>query len=128
MPKGRPHNPNCVKCGIVKTEENSYKNQYGKLGSLCKSCDKEATKERKRNQRLGIIPMRKKTNRRSTTGKEWIKSNKNHYPDPDWVWQQIENNESPAMFMEKLEQKYALSKHGNSGKNNRWKNKNNNIK
>ena len=46
------------------------------------------------------------------------KTNKNHYPDPDWVWQQIENNEAPAAFYEKMEQKYSLNKvHGNS----KWK-------
>ena len=67
--------------------------------------------------------MKKNPNIRSVATRQWTKVNKNHYPDPDWVWTQIENNESPAMFMEKLDQKYSLSAHGNKGKNNRWKNK-----
>jgi len=125
VPKGRPYNPNCVDCGILKTKENTYASGTGGLGSLCKSCDKTRSIERKRNRKLGIIPVKKhnKKNKRSYSPKEWVKSNKNHYPDPDWVWRQIELGEGGAVFMEKLEQKYALSKHGNSGKNNRWKNK-----
>ena len=117
MPKGKPHNPYCLKCGVLKTEDNAYKQPSGKLQSYCKSCDKKDKTERKRNQRLGMIPIKKK-HKRSVVGKEWSKPNKNHYPDPEWVWTQIENNESPAAFVEKLNQKYALSTHGNKGKNN----------
>lgn len=123
MPKGRPHNPHCISCGILKTEENAYRNSNGGASSYCKSCEKESSKQNKRNKRLGIIPMKKNPNIRSVATHQWTKTNKNHYPDPDWVWTQIENNESPAMFMEKLDQKYSLSAHGNKGKNNRWKNK-----
>jgi len=43
------------------------------------------------------------------------KVNKNHYPDPEWVWQQIELNEKPAVFYDKLEQKYSLNKSKGSG-------------
>ena len=57
------------------------------------------------------------------TTKEWVKNNKKHYPDPDWVWEQIENNESPASLHDAMEKKYALKKHGNTGNpGNRWKN------
>lgn len=73
---------------------------------------------------MKIEGVKKQTKKRSVATRQWEKVNKNHYPDPEWVWQQIEMNESPASFHEKLEQKYALSKHGNSGKVNRWKNKN----
>ena len=110
--------PNCKICGIKKGKENTYI-WNSKFSSYCKSCEKNVT----------LMNKRRLNNTLKGRGKKvWEKTNKNHYPDPDWVWQQIENNESPAKFMEKLEQKYALSKHGNSGKNNRWKNKNNNIK
>ena len=34
---------------------------------------------------------REKITLRDTT-KKWKKSNKNHYPDSDWVWSQLENN------------------------------------
>lgn len=127
--KGRPYKPHCLGCDVFKTEENTYKqSKNGNLQSYCKSCDKKRITENKRKKRLGIGPMKK--NKRSAVTKYWAKSNKNHYPDPDWVWTQIENGESPASFHEKLEKKYALNKHGNEGKANRWKNKNknNNIK
>ena len=66
--------------------------------------------------------------KKHNTTKKWVKSNKKHYPDPDWVWQQIENNESPASLHDAMEKKYALKKHGNTGNDNRWKNNNNNNK
>jgi len=57
------------------------------------------------------------------TTKKWEKVNKNHYPDPEWVWTQIENGESPASFHEKLNAKYALNAHGNLGKKQNRKKK-----
>ena len=51
------------------------------------------------------------------------KTNKNHYPDPEWVWTQIENNESPAVIYEKMDVKYALNAHGNLGKKQNRKKK-----
>ena len=62
------------------------------------------------------MPMNKK--QRSVIGKEWSKPNKNHYPDSEWVWQQIENNIPSTIFADKLEKKYTLSQHGNVGKKN----------
>ena len=47
--------------------------------------------------------------------KVWEKTNKNHYPDTEWVWAQIENNEAPYTLHEAMEKKYALKKHGNVG-------------
>lgn len=111
---GRKKSYNCKVCGIEKTPENTYM-WSGKFGSYCKSCDK----------RKGTMNKYKNNNTIKSRGKKvWEKVNKNHYPDPDWVWIQIENNESPASYTEKLNQKYALSTHGNKGKANRWKNKN----
>jgi len=53
------------------------------------------------------------------------KTNKNHYPDSDWVWQQIENSTTGRALGEALDKKYALKAHGNEGNpGNRWKNKN----
>lgn len=88
----------------------------GSFGSYCKSCDK----------RKGTMNKRKnsKDTLKSRGRKVWEKVNKNHYPDPEWVWTQIENNESPASYTEKLNAKYSLSTHGNTGRTNRWKNKN----
>ena len=43
------------------------------------------------------------------------KSNPNHYPDPFWVWQQIENNLPASDFSDQLEKKYTLKAHGNLG-------------
>ena len=57
--------------------------------------------------------------------KVWEKTNKKHYPDPDWVWNQIENKD--VKLTEAMDVKYALKKHGNTGNpGNRWKNNNNN--
>jgi hypothetical protein len=49
--------------------------------------------------------------------KKWNKTKKNHYPDSDWVWQQLENNTGVEEFYNKLDKKYHLSdQHGNKGK------------
>jgi hypothetical protein len=47
--------------------------------------------------------------------RKFQKTNKNHYPDPFWVWQQIENDFPASDFTDKLEKKYELKKHGNLG-------------
>ena len=106
--------PNCKICGVEKTKENAY-TWMGKVSSYCKSCEKNKT----------LMNKRRNNNTMKSRGKKvWEKVNRNHYPDPDWVWTQIENNESPASYTDKLNKKYALSTHGNTGKANRWKNKN----
>jgi len=112
--------PNCKICGIEKTLENTYQRSDGKLSTYCKECDKEKSYIAKGYNR----DMDKKS-RRKPGNKVWQKTNKNHYPDPEWVWQQIELNEGAAQFMESINKKYALSTHGNKGKSNRWKNNKN---
>ena len=47
--------------------------------------------------------------------KVWERTNKNHYPDQEWVWNQIENSESTTLFNNAMEKKYALKEHGNTG-------------
>lgn len=116
--KGKSH---CKICGLKKTIENTYV-YLNKLSSYCKSCEKIKTAKNKRVE----IRMINKTKKRSVTPKIWEKTNKNHYPDSEWVWAQIEMNEAPSTIMEKMDQKYALSVHGNTGRSNRWKNNNNN--
>jgi len=59
--------------------------------------------------------MPQKTKKYKVT-KVWEKTNKKHYPDPEWVWSQIENED--VKVSEAMEVKYALKKHGNTGKNN----------
>jgi hypothetical protein len=48
--------------------------------------------------------------------KKWKKTNKKHYPDSDWVWQQLEYNLGVEEFYRNLDKKYELKSHGNKGK------------
>ena len=48
--------------------------------------------------------------------KQWKKTNKNHYPDSEWVWTQLENNLDVEEFYRNLDKKYELKAHGNTGK------------
>ena len=68
--------------------------------------------------------MDKQNKKKYQITKVWEKSNKNHYPDSEWVWQQLE---TPGVnLVEAMDKKYELKKHGNEGnKGNRWKNKQN---
>jgi len=56
------------------------------------------------------------------TRKEWKKTNKNHYPDSEWVWAQLENGVTGTKLYDKLDVKYALSTHGNLGRKQNRKN------
>lgn len=104
----------CKRCGTIKTLENTYSNGRNESGmaAYCRSCEKEY----QRNRRLMNKPKK-----RSVVTKQWVKSNKNHYPDPEFVWQQIENSVTGTLLSDALEKKYELKKHGNTGNpGNRW--------
>ena len=119
--KGKLH---CRKCNKGKTIENTFiqrHNVYGfRWASYCKSCELAMKKDKRKQM--------KKENRISKkykTTKVWEKTNKNHYPDQDWVWQQLE---TPGINVaEAIEKKYHLKSHGNEGNpGNRWINRNKN--
>lgn len=117
--KGKPFNPNCVTCGCKKTEENTWVNKKnGKFNSYCRSCDNRRVYRNKYYK-----PVKEKT-KRSKGNHRWQHSNKKHYPDPEWVWSQLELGLNAEQYTNNLDKKYALKKHGNEGKANRWKNKN----
>ena len=59
---------------------------------------------------------------RKTTIKTWERTNKNWYPDPEWVWTQLENHNSGTALYNKIDVKYELSDHGNLGKKQTRKN------
>ena len=103
---GKRKNPNCVRCNVLKTSENAYVYKDGRHGSYCKSCEIQNSKENRKKW----SDMAK----RNTT-KTWNKTNWNHYPDPDWVWTQIENGNIGAKLYEKMDKKYELKAHGNTG-------------
>jgi hypothetical protein len=44
------------------------------------------------------------------------KTNPNHYPDPQWVWNQIEKGITGEELYDKMDVKYSLKAHGNLGK------------
>lgn len=115
--KGKPFNPNCTICGCVKTVENTWQSKRtGKFNSYCRECDKQRT-------RYNNYYSQMKTTKHTKGNKRWERTNKNHYPNPDWVWSQIELGLNAEQYSNNLEKKYALKKHGNTGSANRWKNK-----
>lgn len=47
---------------------------------------------------------------------EWKKTNRNHYPDSEWVWEQLENGVTGDKLYNAIDKKYALKTHGNLNK------------
>lgn len=101
----------CNKCNNDKslTEFYKSKNHVDGLQGVCKECYKK--------YRRNINAMSKSSKRASIY--KWKKTNKNHYPDPEFVWEQIENNITGDEFQDRLNKKYALYDHGNLGKKHR---------
>jgi len=92
----------CNKCGVERPLTDYYPSPGQKNGihARCKFCHREYQRSLKLNH----------------PQKQWKKANKNHYPDPDWVWTQLENNVSGVDLCNKIEEKYELKTHGNKGK------------
>lgn len=93
----------CRRCGELKPLTDYYPDKHNSTGrsAQCKYCHGE---------------YHKKWNMKSTRDKKWTKTNKNHYPDSEWVWQQLEQNVGSEEFYRRLDKKYELKKHGNEGK------------
>lgn len=101
-------------CSICKQQvplSGFYANRLNKDGLQykCKGCEQEYLKTYNRKNKQPNPP-------KMTKSKKWNKTNKNHYPDPEWVWTQIENGNTGSKLYDKIDQKYALKKHGNLGK------------
>lgn len=108
---GRKKSYNCLVCEVEKTKENTYISKEGIFSSYCKSCEKKKSYDRK------YPKTKEQAKQMSLPGyKTWVKVNKNHYPDSDWVWQMLENHTTGEELLEQIDIKYELKKHGNKGK------------
>ena len=101
----------CSHCKQIVPLSGFFRNGLSKDGLQykCKSCESAYAKAYNRKTKQPNPPKMRKL-------KKWNKLNKNHYPDPEWVWQQIENGNTGSKLYDKLDQKYALKSHGNLGK------------
>lgn len=99
----------CKRCQQILPLSSFYKSYTtkDKHSPKCKPCECEHRRE-KRAMGLG----RPKKQR-------WVRTNKNHYPDSEWVWTQLENGITGTKLYEKIDKKYALSDHGNLGKSHK---------
>ena len=110
----------CYKCLRTLSVDQFYKLAASKDGyyNRCKSCDKAVQKQYytsvKKPKKAKLKEMGNKLLGRER--KNWVKTNKNHYPDSEWVWTQLENGVTGKNLYDKIETKYALSTHGNLGK------------
>lgn len=93
----------CRNCQVeqVITEFYTDPKKVDGRSSRCKTCHKAYSK------RYNMKPFK---------DKKWNKTNKNHYPDSDWVWQQLENGVTGLELYDKIDKKYELKAHGNKGK------------
>lgn len=118
----------CSVCKQVLPIEEFYPSPARKDGYQvkCKVCDKAYAAEHRRQIRLGL--KQPKNTLMNMSNKHWKKTNPNHYPDSEWVWTQLENGVTGKQLYDKIDQKYTLSTHGNTGKThtvnrNPWKNR-----
>jgi len=98
----------CSSCQqMLPVSEFHRKRMDGGYQTYCKGCAREAGRTYYKHK--AKIQNMKKPHK-------WNKTNKNHYPDPEWIWTQLENGVQGEALYNKMDKKYALNTHGNSGK------------